>query len=78
MNIKKIANELCVEVYATNNERTTMTIKKIIEEEGVYETYMNIRDKLRNMEKNEKWEIKLFRVRRLKSTHCNETKEKEV
>lgn len=30
MDIKKIANEFCVEVYATNNEGTTMIIRKII------------------------------------------------
>lgn len=47
MNIEKITNELCVEVYATNNEDT-------------------------------KWEVKLFRVRSLKSVYYNESKEEEV
>lgn len=54
MNIKKIANELCVEVYATDNEGTTMIIREIIGEKGVHETYMNIYDKLMNMGKDEK------------------------
>lgn len=78
MNIKKIANELCVEVYATNNEGTTMIIREIIGETGVHETYMNIYDKLMNMGKDVKWEVKLFRVRSLKSIYYNEIKEKEI
>lgn len=78
MEIKKITNELCVEVYATNNEETTMIIRKIIGETGVHETYMNIYDKLMNMGKSVKWEVKLFRVRSLKSVYHNEIKEEEV
>ena len=78
MNIKKITDELCVEVYATNNEDETMIIRKIIGEAGVYETYMSIHDKLINMEKNVKWEVKLFRVRSLKSVYYNEIKEEEI
>lgn len=78
MDVKKIANELCVEVYATNNEETTMIIRKVIGEAGVHETYMNIYDKLINMGKGVKWEVKLFRVRSLKSTYYNEIKEEEV
>ena len=78
MNIKKIENELCVEVYATNNEGTTMIIREIIGETGVHETYMNIYDKLMNMGKDIKWEVKLFRVRSLKSVYYNQIKEKEV
>lgn len=54
MNIEKITNELCVKVYATNNEGTTMIIIEIIGEAGVHETYMNIYDKLMNMEKDAK------------------------
>ena len=53
MDIKKITNELCVEVYATNNEGTTMIIRKIIEEAGVHETYMNVYDERLLKEKNE-------------------------
>nr|DAT83678.1 MAG TPA: hypothetical protein [Microviridae sp.] len=78
MEIKKITNELCVEVYATNNEGSSMIIREIIGETGVHETYMNIYDKLMNMGKDVKWEVKLFRVRSLKSVYYNEIKEEEV
>ena len=78
MNTKKITNELCVEVYATNNEGTTMIIREIIGETGVHETYMNIYDKLMSMGKDVEWEVKLFRVRSLKSVYYNESKEEEV
>lgn len=78
MDIKKFTDELCVEVYATNNEGTTMIIREIIGEAGVHETYMNIYDKLMDMGKNVKWEIKLFRVRSLKSVYNNASKEEEV
>jgi hypothetical protein len=78
MNTEKIANELYVEVYATNNKGITMIIRKIIGEAGVHETYMDIYDKLTNMEKNVKWEVKLFRVRSLKNAYYNEYKEEEV
>ena len=78
MNIEKTTNELCVEVYATDNEGTTMIITEIIGEAGVHETYMNIYDKLMNMGKNVKWEVELFRVRSLKSVYYNESREEEV
>ena len=78
MDTKKITSELCVEVYATSNEGTTMIIREIIGEAGVHETYMNIYDKLMNMEKDAKWEVKLFRVRSLKSVYYNMSKEEEV
>ena len=78
MNIEKIKNELCVEVYATNNEGTTMIIRKIIGEAGVHETYMNIYDKLMNMGKDAKWKVELFHVRSLKSVYYNVSKEEEV
>lgn len=78
MNIEKTKNELCVEVYATDNEGTTMIIREIIGEAGVHETYMNIYDKLMNMEKDAKWKVELFRVRSLKSVYYNVSKEEEV
>jgi hypothetical protein len=78
MNIKKITDELCVEVYATNNEGTTMIIREIIGKTGIHETYMNIYNKLMNMGKDVKWEVKLIRVRSLKSVYYNESKEEEV
>lgn len=78
MDIKKITDELCVEVYAKNNNGTTMIIRKIIGEEGAHGTYMNIYYTLMNMEKNVKWDIELFRVRSLKSVYYNEIKEEEI
>lgn len=78
MNTKKIANELCVEVCATNNEGTAMIIREIIGKKGVHETYMNIYEKLMSMGKDVKWEVELFRVRSLKSIYYNESKEEEV
>lgn len=78
MNIEKMTNELCVEVYATNDEGTTMIIRKIIGEAGVHETYMNVYNKLMNMEKNTKWKVELFRVKSLKSIYYNVSKEEEV
>ena len=78
MNTEKITDELCVEVYATNNEGTTMIIRDIIGETGVHGTYMNIYNKLMNIGKDVKWEVKLFRVRSLKSVYYNESKEEEV
>ena len=78
MNTKKITDEPCVEIYATNNEGTTMIIRDIIGETGMHGTYMNIYNKLMNMGKDVKWEVKLFRVRSLKSVYYNESKEEEV
>ena len=78
MDIKKITDELCVEVYATNNEGTTMIIRKIIGEKGVHETYMKIYNKLMNTGKNVKWDVKMIQVRSLKSVYYNETREKEA
>ena len=66
MDTKKITDELCVEVYATNNEGTTMIIRKTVGETGIYETYMNIHDELMNTEKNVKWDVKIIQVRNLK------------
>lgn len=78
MNIKKITDELCVEVYATNNDGTTMIIRKVIGEEGVHGSYMNIYYTLMNMEKNVKWDVKMIQMRSLKSVYYNETREEEV
>ena len=77
MDIKKITNELCVEVYATNNEGTTMIIREIIGEAGVHETYMNIYDKLMSMEKNAKWNVKVIRTRSLNSVYYNKIEKEE-
>lgn len=78
MNIKKITDELCVEVYATNNEGITMIIRKIIGEEGVHGTYMNIYYTLMNMKKNVKWDVKMIQVRNMKSVYYNVSKEEKV
>ena len=78
MNTEKITDELCVEVYATNNNGITMIIRKAIGEEGVHGTYMNIYYTLMNMEKNVKWTIEVFRVRNLTSVYYNVSKEEEV
>lgn len=78
MNTEKSTNELCVEVYATNNEGTAMIIRKIIGEAGIHEIYMDIHDELMNMEKNKKWKVESFRVRSLKSVYYNTSKEEEV
>lgn len=78
MNIKKFTDELYVEVYATNNEGMTMIIRKIIGDEGVHETYMDIYDKLKNIERGVKWEVELFRVKSLKNVYYNEFKEEEI
>ena len=78
MDFKKITDELCVEVYANNNNGTTVIIRKIIGEEGVHGTYMNIYDKLMNTGKNVKWDVKMIQVRSLKSVYYNETREKEA
>lgn len=63
MNIEKPKSKRYVEVYATSNEGTTMAIKKPIEEKGMHETYMDIYDKLMNMGKNVKWDVKVINVR---------------
>lgn len=63
MDIKKGTDELYIEVCATNNEEETMIIRKIIGEKGIHETYMDIYDKLMNMEKNVKWKIQYIRSR---------------
>ena len=55
-----------------------MIIREIIGEAGVHETCMNIYDKLMNMGKDKKWEVKLFRVRSLKSMYYSVSKEEEV
>lgn len=77
MDIKKITNELCIEVYATNNKGTTMIIRKTIGETGVHEAYMSVYDKLMNMEKNVKWDVKVIRTRSLNSVYYNKIEKEE-
>ena len=63
MNIEEPKSKRYVEVYAVDNEGTTMIIKKFIEEKGMHETYMDIYDKLMNMGKNAKWDVKVINVK---------------
>ena len=77
MDIKKITNELCVEVYATNNKGTTMIIRETIRETGVHETYMSTYDKLMNMGKDVKWDVKVIRTRSLNSVYYNKIEKEE-
>ena len=69
MDIKKTTDEIYVEVCATNNEGTTMIIREIIREKGIHKTYMNIYNKLMNMEKNVKWEINCIRSRSVNNVY---------
>lgn len=75
---EKIKNEICVEVIAMNEEGTEIIIRKIVGDIGIHEAYMNIYDKLMNMNKSVKWEIHYMRSRSIDSIYNNETKEKEV
>lgn len=77
MDIKKMTNELCVEVYATNNKGTTMIIRETIGETGVHKTYMSIYDKLMNMGKDVKWDVKVIRTRSLNSVYYNKIEKEE-
>lgn len=78
MDTEKIVDERWIEVFATNDEGEAIIAKRAVGEKGVNETYMDIYKKLMDMEKDKKWEIKLFRVRNQKSVYCNKSKEKEV
>lgn len=77
MDIKKFTNELCVEVYATNNKGTTMIIRETIGETGIHKAYMSIYNKLMNMGKDVKWDVKVIRTRSLDSVYCNKIEKEE-
>ena len=49
--------------YATDNKEVTMVIRKLIEEKGIHETYMDIYDRLMNMGKNAKLDVKVINVK---------------
>ena len=51
MNLEEPKSKRYVEVYATDNKEVTMVIRKLIVEKGIHETYMDIYDRLMNMEK---------------------------
>lgn len=63
MNIEETENKRYVEIYATINEGTTMTIKKFIGEKGMYEAYLDIYSKLIDIGKNAKWDMKVINVK---------------
>lgn len=63
MNIEEPKSKRYVEVYATDNKGATMIIRKFIEEKGIHETYMDIYDRLMNMGKNAKWDVKVINVK---------------
>lgn len=71
MNIKKTTNELCVEVYATNNEGTTMIIREVVGEIGVHATYLKIFETLTKIDKNVWWNIDAIRTISSKNTYYN-------
>ncbi|QCS36838.1 hypothetical protein [Tortoise microvirus 13] len=75
---KKIKNEICVEVFAMDEEGTKVIIREIVGDKGIHETYMNIYDKLMNMGENVKWEVHCVRSRSINSVYYNEIKEEEV
>lgn len=62
MKFEESKSKRYVEVYATDNKGTTMIIRKFIEEKGIHETYMDIYDRLMNMGKNAKWDVKAINV----------------
>ena len=63
MNLEEPKSKRYVEVYATDNKEVTMVIRKLIAEKGIHETYMDIYDRLINMEKNAKLDVKLINVK---------------
>ena len=63
MNIEEPKSKRYVEVYATDNKEVTMVIRKFIVEKGVHETYMDIYDRLMNMGKNAKLDVKVINVK---------------
>ena len=78
MHWEKIKNDICVEVFAMDEERTEVIIREIVGDKGIHETYMNVYNKLMNMGKNAKWEIHCVRSRNINKVDYNETREEEV
>lgn len=72
---EKIKNDICVEVFAMDEEGTKVIIREIVGEKGVHQTYINIYEKLMDMGKNAKWEIHCVRSRSIKSVYHNVTEE---
>lgn len=78
MNWEKNKNNICVEVLAMDKEGTKMIIREIVGDKGIHKTYMNIYDKLMNIDKNAKWEIHCVRSRSINSVSYNENREEEA
>ena len=60
MNLEESKSKRYVEIYATSNKGTAMFIRKLVEKKGMYETYMDIYNKLTNMKKNKEWDVKVI------------------
>ena len=75
---EKFKKEICVEVNAMDEEGTEIIIRKFVGDIGIHETYMNIYNKLTNVNKSAKWEIHHVRSRATNSIYNNETKGKEA
>ena len=75
---EKIKNDICVEVFAMDEKGTKMIIRETVGDKGIHETYMNIYNKLMNMNKNVKWEVHCVRSRSINNVYYNETREEEV
>lgn len=78
MDWEKIKNEICVEICAMSEEGTEVIIREIIRDKGIHETYMNIYNKLMNMDENVKWEIEYVHSRSINSVYNNKNKKEEV
>lgn len=74
MNWKKIKNDICVEVSAMDEKGTKVTIEKTVGDKSIHKTYMNIYDKLMNIDKNVKWEIYYVNTKIINSVYNNETR----
>ena len=74
MHWKKIKNDICVEVLAVDEEGTKVIIREIVGDRGIHETYMNIYDKLMNINKNVKWEIHYVHTKIINGVYNNETR----
>ena len=60
MNLEESKSKRYVEIYATGNKGTTMFIRKLVEKKEMHETFMDIYNKLTNMEEDEKWDVKVM------------------
>ena len=52
MNLEESKSKRYVEIYATGNKGTTMFIRKLVEKKEMHETFIDIYNKLTNMEED--------------------------